>query len=182
MNLERHVLVVGRSGVGKTTFSFQLAEFLSTSCINSGDAMRSYMRRRQVGLQAIVDTGAVFLREFGLHAVGAAIIEEADAAGATIIDGPRLFSTWTHYSSRCRAMDVVFMEAREDLRLARFRQRSIAEGEATSENVAELLARKDVWDGDLAQFIEVSRWRFDNSGTVEELRSFADRVAVDLKN
>jgi hypothetical protein len=127
-----------------------------------------------------VDTGGVFLRAFGEDAIGAAILEEATASDAHIIDGPRLFSTLLHYQSSGRNVDVIYLEAEENIRRSRFAARSIQEGEATLENANVLLTRKDEWGKHLVHFAEVCRWRFDNSGQFEALAEFAKAVARDL--
>lgn len=180
MTQKRFVFIVGLPGTGKTTLSERLAEVLSSGVLNSGDALRKFLRRNGVPLERIIETGHVFLSEFGEEAVGPAILDEAQAMGTRIIDGPRLFSTLTHFQSTGFIVDVVHLTADDRLRRTRFRARSILEGEAGPDDVDRLLARKDEWSGDLEKFASVSRWRYDNSGSRQALNKFADSISVDL--
>jgi cytidylate kinase len=174
------VFVVGLPGVGKSTFASLLTGFLSTKCINSGDALRSYMRKNGVELENLVSTGNVFLDRFGESAVGPAILQEADLVDARIVDGPRLFSTYMHYLEEGRDVAVVLLTTEETTRRCRFRERSIQENEANEDNVDDLLKKKDEWGGDLGQFIAVSRWKFDNSGSLEQLEAFGRAIASQI--
>jgi cytidylate kinase len=182
-NLSIHepvIFVVGLPGVGKSTLAAMLAGLLSTKAINSGDALRCYMRKNNVSLKDLVSTGDVFLRQFGQSAVGPAILEEADLIAARIVDGPRLFSTYDHYLQKGRNVLVVLLTAEEDVRRRRFRERSIQENEADADSVDDLLRKKDEWGGDLDQFEAVSKWKFDNSGSLGNLEKFGCAVASQI--
>lgn len=174
------VFIVGLPGVGKTTLGDYLASTLNSVCINSGDALRAFLRREEVELNDHVNTGSVFLNRFGEQQVGPAIMQEADKVGARIIDGPRLFVTLDYCESIGRTVFVAFLTAEDGVRRDRFRRRSLYEHEATQSTVNLLLEKKDEWGADLPRFAKISRWSFDNSGSIDLLRKFGDSIANEL--
>ena len=174
------VFVVGLPGVGKTTFANFLARAISSHQINSGEALRSHLRTKEVRLDDPVETGKVFLEHFGEHVAGEVILSAARRSRANIVDGVRLVSTLTYFEALDLAVDVVYLDTAEPVRRARFRKRSIAEGEATALNFETILAGKDSWGKDLERFARLCRWRFDNSGSIEELLAFVEEVSRDL--
>lgn len=175
------VFVVGLPGSGKTTLSEYLASVMNSVCINSGDALRAFLRREEVELDDPVNTGSVFLDRFGERMIGPAIMQEADKAGARIIDGPRLFATLDHCESIDRTVFVAHLTVEESIRRDRFRRRSLCEHEATQSTVNSLLKKKDEWGTDLPRFAQICRWSFDNSGSIDLLRKFGDQIANDLR-
>ena len=135
-----------------------------------------------------VDTASLSSRLHGLslQKVAAGISTVRSHArkrlGARVIDGVRLFSTLDYFRTKGLLVDVVHIYVDEQVRLSRFKSRSILLGQPATEDLATPLAQKDYWARDLPQFEQVSRWTFDNSGPVEELLGFAAAVAADVRS
>jgi dephospho-CoA kinase len=177
MTLTSTIFVVGLPGVGKSTFASLLSDALTSPLFNSGDALREYLHSHGTPVNDPLETGDAFISRFGEREVGRAILEKALALNARIVDGPRLFSTVECFEERGHKVEVVYLTVTEQLRRERFRLRALQEHEATVANVEQFLEAKDRWRGDLDQFRRISRWCFDNSGPLLDLKSYAKTVA-----
>jgi cytidylate kinase len=173
------IVVVGLPGVGKSTLTAYLARRLRTESVNSGDLLHAYLRAQRVSLDDEVATGSVFLDNFGEDIVGDVIAEGSVARNAQVIDGVRLYSSLGGFRRLGVAPHVAFLTAGAELRHERFIERSLLDGK---DRVAAelLLVQKDRWGSDLPRFETISRWRFDNSGSLAELEDFADAIGAEL--
>lgn len=180
--MRRHrIFVVGLAGVGKTTLSKRLAEVLGECCLNTGEELCSYLRHQHMDVNDAADIGHTFLETFDENTVSEVILSRVNSTGAQVVDGARLFSTLTYFEAAGIEVDVLYIHAEENIRRARFCERVIRQGEVKNlESADKLLVRKDVWGVDLDRFTRVSRWRFDNSGSMKALLAFADDVAKEL--
>lgn len=178
---DRVIFVVGLAGVGKTTLSTQLALRLGSVALSTGQVLRAFLLSKNVGVNRLSETGRVFLSNFSEDVVGDILLTATEDAGAKVLDGVRLFSTLTHFVASGVQVDVVRVVADEPTRLDRFCKRAISDGEArTTPEALAVVSGKDTWGKDDVLFAHAARWRFDNSGSIESLHGFADKVVTDL--
>ena len=175
------IVVVGLPGVGKSTLSKFLAERLNTTAVNSGELLRDHLLVSNISLDEETSTGAVFIDTFGETIAGNVIADGALDANASIVDGVRLFSTLNAFKIRSITPFVVFLTAEEKIRCDRFISRTNGEGIGDIRKIHSILNKKNAWNADLPRFESISKWRFDNSGSIQDLNFFADYMAESLR-
>lgn len=181
MTLSWVAVVVGLSGVGKSTFSSFLASGLGASSVNSGVLLREYLLARNVEVDDDTATGAMFLNLYGECAAGEVIASGAIAADAKVIDGMRLYSSLDAFRRRGISPQIILLTTCPDLRHSRLMQRVLLKGGEGSSRTEAILRARDRWVDDLPRFDAITRWRFENSRSLDALRVFADQVTTELQ-
>ena len=175
-------IIVGPSAAGKTTLAAMLSDLLGERVVNSGDLLRAYMRAEAVEVDDELATGEIFLHRFNERIAGEVIVRGAKTAGATIIDGVRLFSSLDAFASRGIEPQIVVVSTSLRIRHARLTAESARRGETTpAVSTADRLDRKAAWDGDLPNFRRLARWQFENDGPLKSLTEFARLLATESR-
>ncbi len=170
------VMVAGHTASGKSTFASLLAKELETEVLNTGDALREALSERGIVIGDRLNTGSVFLREFGEDGASKAVLDCARSRGALVVEGLRLFSMYKRFLDAGENVLLVFLSTTEDVRLQRFGDRQTGDG-SNGSDAARTLAAKDAYYCEVERLREAANIVFDNSGSIERLTQFALEVS-----
>lgn len=129
MKYSSFIIVVGLSGVGKTTFCNYLAELSGLRVVNSGSALRCLLSSKGIKVPTKIDTGDIFLKYFSETQLFEVVHDYALRNNANIIDGIRLPSTLNYFLSLNVKSFTIFIEAKESFRKERFLNRLLLSNE-----------------------------------------------------
>lgn len=139
---EQFIIVVGLSGAGKTTFCSYLSIVSGLKTVNSGEALRNFLRVNNMQIQHRMETGDVFLNHFSDEQLYQAVYDYALLNDANIIDGIRLESTLAHFKANHENIVTIFIESEESIREKRFLTR-LKQEEPAKELVEKIVSKKD---------------------------------------
>ncbi|OCX53777.1 hypothetical protein BEL04_05680 [Mucilaginibacter sp. PPCGB 2223] len=168
-NITRLVIITGFTGVGKTTFCQVVSEVSKFEDINTGYCLKKFMEAEGLKTQHKFEIGRSFLNTYGEETVFDVINGWIKPGGTYILDGIRLFSTYTLFKQNYEKVKTVFIDANELSRTKRYYEWLVKDG-LDSDHALQIAMKQEEYYDELIKIRDSSEIIINNTGNLEELK------------